>query len=89
MFLSVSESLSHTVSQLYIYIYMCVWCVCVCVFPCVCTVSEDIGINNEKGICAWSMESKIGHRCEKPNMASKCEMLMNCSKNFIKKTRKT
>ena len=28
-------------------------------------------------------ESISGHRCERTNMAEKCEMFMNCSKNFI------
>ena len=29
------------------------------------------------------MESISGHRCERTNVAVKCGMSMNCSKNFI------
>ena len=48
-----------------------------------CTISEDVGINKEKEICLPNKESISCHRCERTTMDAKCEMYMNCRKNFI------
>ena len=56
------------ISILYIYIYACVY------------NFKDIVINKEKGICLPNNKSQSGHRCERTNVAAKCEMFMNWSK---------
>ena len=64
----------HTITS-FLYIF--------CIYTIVYTTSKDIGINKEKEICLPYRESISGHRCERTAMAAKCEMLMNCIKNFI------
>ena len=48
-----------------------------------CTFSKDIGINMEKEICVLNKEFISGQKHEKTNVAAKCEIFMNCSKNLI------
>ena len=47
-----------------------------------CRISKDIGINEAKEICLPNNEFISCHGCERTNMAAKCDMLMNCSKNL-------
>ena len=49
----------------------------------VCTTSKGIGINKEKEIYLPNKESINGHRCERTNMDTNSEIIMNCSKTFI------
>ena len=39
-------------------------------------MSKDISINKESEICLSKKESISGHRCERTNMATKCEMFV-------------
>ena len=65
------------------------WAVVFCRYTHMCTISKDISINKEKEICPPSKESMCGHRCRRTNVAAKCEMFMNCSKNCIGICQKT
>ena len=49
----------------------------------VCTIPKGIGINKGKEICLANKEFLSDHRCEITNTVAKCEISMNCSKNFI------
>ena len=44
---------------------------------------KDIGINKEIEICLPNKESLSGNGFERTNIAAKCYMFMNYSKNFI------
>ena len=43
----------------------------------------------KKEICLLNKESKNGQRCERTNMAAKCEMFMNCSKKIHRHLQRT
>ena len=45
-----------------------------------CTISKNIGVKKE--ISLPDKESKSGYKCERANMAARCELFVNCSKNF-------
>ena len=55
------------------YIYMCV------------QFQKLLAQIRKKEICLPNKQSISGHKCERINMATKCEMFMKCSKN-LKKT---
>ena len=48
-----------------------------------CTISKDIGLNKKIQIYLPNKESMSGSRCEKMNMATKCEMSMNFNESII------
>ena len=49
----------------------------------VCTIPKDIGVSKERELWLPNKEPVSGQRCERTTMASKCEIFINCSKNFI------
>ena len=56
--------------------------ICIFLFLHVCTISKDIGTNEEKQICLPNKDSESVHISERKTIAAKYEMFMNCSKNF-------
>ena len=57
-------------------------------YICMCTILKNIGINKEKEMCLPNKESISGHKYERTNMATKCEMFCELQGNLNRNLKK-